>query len=360
MTPPELDIIVPVHDAARPVHRLAASVLETTRTRIRLTFVCHGIAAERVRAALGALADDPRVRLIEFSDGVRSPAGPFIAGLEQATAEFVMKIDSDDTLEHGAVDAWMAVRARTGAEIVICRMRAVGADRDWTTPPARPGRRSRLDAVRDRLSYRTSTMGVISRERMLRALPVVGLPTGEDIESSLRLWFSGASIALADREPAYLVHNDGTDRSTDRRPVDEEFAWLDRLREGDWMAGLTEDQRSAIATKLLRVQLCGAVSARAAEITDDDLAAMRTRAAQLIELGGGVPPWLARADRDLIDAVLSHGSTSAELTALAARRRRFGHPMTLLPRALRWTLHREAPLRAMFAFAIAGRRRTRR
>jgi hypothetical protein len=358
MSEPALDVIVPVHDARRPVARLAASALNGTSTALRLTFVCHGIPQQTIRAALEMWADDPRVRLLSFEDGVRSPAGPFIAGLDRATAPFVMKIDSDDTLEPGAIDAWMDLRARTRADVVICRMREAGRGREWATPPARPGRR-RLDPVRDRLAYRTSTMGVIDRELMLAAPPVEGIPTGEDIESSLRLWFSGARIALAFAEPAYLVHDDGTDRATAPRPLADEFAWLHRLHGSGFVQSLTAVARASIGTKLIRVQLFGAATSRAGRLTGDDLRALSASAATLVELSGGAPRWLSRADRALLDAILT-GEDPLAISTLIAARRRFGRPATLLPREIRWILHREAPVRMMLASALAARRRTRR
>ncbi len=360
MTGPALDIIVPVHDARRPVARLAASVLSFNTTPLRLTFVCHGLGAGPIADALGPVAADPRVRLIEFDDGERSPAGPFLEGLARATAPLVMKIDSDDTLEPGAVDAWMRLARAHRADIVICRMRSVSADREWATPPVRPIGHRRRDPIKDRLSYRTSTMGIIDRELMRTAPPVRGIRTGEDIESSIRLWFSGATIVLADSAPAYLVHDDGSDRATAPRGVVEEFAWLEAMRASGYAADLPLAARRSIGTKLIRVQLFGAVTARTAHLTEGDLVEFASIAATLAELSGGIPPWLSRADHDLLAALLGGRSAAERIVELAARRRRFGSPVTILPPRLRWTLHREAPVRMMLATFVASRRRTRR
>lgn len=360
MSEPLLDIIVPVHDARRPVARLASSVLAGTSTPLRLTFVCHGIPSASLGTALGEWRHDLRVRMIEHSDGATGPAGPFLAGLARATAPYVMKIDSDDTVERGAIDAWMKLRQAANADIVICRMRAASAGRDWSTPPARPGRRLHLDPVKDRLAYRTSTMGIIARERMTDAPPNRAVRTGEDIASGLRLWFSGASIALATHEPAYLVHDDGPARATERRPLAEELKWLEAFSADDVLSHLPPRARAAIATKLIRVQLFGAATSRIDELGPDELRRLAAASRQIVVFGSGVPPWLSRADRDLLDALLTGATDQTLLKALLARRRRFGRPVTLLPRSLRWTFHREAPIRAMMAFAWASRRRTRR
>ncbi len=74
--------------------------------QLRVTVVAHDLDADAVRTRLGALADDPRVRLAEHRDGLRRPAGPFNHGLDLATAAFVSVMGSDDELEPHAIDSW--------------------------------------------------------------------------------------------------------------------------------------------------------------------------------------------------------------------------------------------------------------
>lgn len=356
---PDVDVIVPVHAATRPVERLAASVLDATASDVRITFVCHNVDTRDIATALGARADDPRVRLISHRDDTRSPAGPFNRGLDVATAPYVVKVDSDDTLEHGAIDSWLVIARRTGSEAVIARMVDSASRREYATPPARPGRRSSLDPVRDRLSYRTSTMGLFSLDLFRRARAVEGLSTGEDIEQSLRLWFSGARLALASKSPAYLVHGGAIDRVTESQlPIADEFAWLPRLTGTDWFRTLPTRARRSVALKLIRVQLFGAVSNRRRADTwrPADRAALRNAAHVLVDLAGPAKACLSIADARLLNRILDHRAGVDSILDAAAARTRFGHPGTLLPSNLLRICHREAPPRLIVAFAVASRR----
>ncbi|WP_454295691.1 glycosyltransferase [Salana multivorans] len=216
LEPAEIDVVVPVHDARRPLTRLLRSVLTDVRARVRVIVVCHDIEPDDVREGLARdvqLAGDERVELVGFRDGVRSPAGPLTRGLEHVRAPYFTKIDSDDSLAPGALDAWLTLARQTGAHAVMPVM-------DWPgsvpTPPLRPlslRGGARLDPVADRLAYRTSTMGLLARSLRSRAVPTPGLATGEDIVPGLRVWFSGARIVWGGPRAVYRVH-DGVDRAT--------------------------------------------------------------------------------------------------------------------------------------------------
>src|SRR5699024_6411935 len=110
---PEVDVVVAVHTPERRVERAVLSVV-LTEAPVRVTVVCHGTPLEPIAERLGVLAEDPRVRLLPFTDGVPSPAGPFNAGLDAATAPWVSVLGSDDVLEVGAIDSWLALAGRTG------------------------------------------------------------------------------------------------------------------------------------------------------------------------------------------------------------------------------------------------------
>src|SRR5690606_32966540 len=107
-------------------------------------------------------AADTRVRLISLIDGIPSPAGPINAGLDAATAPFTSLLGSDDLYEPGAIDAWLEVQRRGRADVVIPRV-STHSGNTLRTPPTRPFRTHRLDGVRDRLSYRTVQLGLVSR-----------------------------------------------------------------------------------------------------------------------------------------------------------------------------------------------------
>ena len=343
-----VDVIVAVHDPARPVERAVGSALAAARTGVvRVRVVVHNTPADPVARRLGRLAADPAVELLELHDGIPSPAGPFNAGLDAASASFTSVLGSDDELEPGAIDSWLATARRTGADAVIARLRHAGG-RAVPTPPTRPVRRRLLDPVADRLSYRSAPLGLVSTDRYGDLRFTTGLPVGEDVAYVTRLWFSGGGTAYDRRGPAYLIHTDSAGRTTVApRPFAEELAYLPIVLADPWFTALPARDREAIVVKFLRIHLFGAVTNRSDHSgwTPADRVALRDHAQLLIHAGSGIQRVLSRRDRALLDACLDIGTPTDVLLALAAQRRRFAHPASLLPRSLSDTLHREAPIR---------------
>ena len=352
---PAVDVVVAVHTPERPVERAVGSVVGHNTCDLRVTVVCHDTPLDGIRHRLAGLADDPRVRLVEHLDGVRSPAGPFNKGLELASADFTSVMGSDDVLRPGAVDSWLARQRADGADVVITRLEHASG-RAVPTPPVRPWRRSRLDGARDRLAYRSAPLGLVSRERFghLRFTP--GVAVGEDIEYVLALWFSGASISFDRAGPAYVINDDAGDRVTfSRKPVAAEFAFLPAVlaAASSWSAAA----RRAYAVKFLRVQVFGAVLNRPEPSwwTREERDALRDQVRAVLAVAPGAAAPLSLADRRLLDAVLDPGVPASVLVERARARRRFGRPETVLTRAPHRLLDREAPIRFMISSLVAQR-----
>ncbi|WP_298583458.1 glycosyltransferase family A protein [uncultured Kocuria sp.] len=353
---PLVDVIIPVHTTARPVDRAVGSVVAGGlpvggRGGVRITVVCHNVGAALIRDRLSA-RHRPLVELVECFDGTGNPAAPRNLALERSRARYVSFVDSDDTLAPGALAAWTAIAERHGSAAVLPRLLRGGGG-VLRTPVPRPFRRADLDPVKDRLAYRTTSLGLLRREVLAdRGLRFQGqYATGEDLGLTARAWFGGGRIDLAPRRAHYVVHDDADGRiTTGARPLAEDLAAFTDLLGGSWYAGLPAQRRTAIAVKVLRVQLLGAVHARAAGAwTAEDTGTCRALL-RLLEPGAGPAlEVLPRADRDLLDLVVRQGATAAQVREASARRRRFGHPATLLTRDPRWVLHREAPLRFMAA-----------
>ncbi|MBD9698926.1 glycosyltransferase family 2 protein [Flavimobilis sp. GY10621] len=353
MNEPEVDVVVAVHTPERRVERAVLSVV-LTEAPVRVTVVCHGTPLEPIAERLGVLAEDPRVRLLPYVDGVPSPAGPFNAGLDAATAPWVSVLGSDDVLEVGAIDSWLALAARTGAEAVLPRLRhAEGAV--VPTPPARPRRTRGLDLVRDRLAYRTAPLGLLSRAALdrlgLRMTP--GLPSGEDLAPSTLLWAGARGVAFDRRGPAYVIGADAAERVTlTVRPVADDLAPVLDLVARPALRAADARVRAAVAAKLVRIHILAAVhNRRTTGLDDADRAALAEGADAVVALAPTVLDVLSRAERDLLDAIAA-GATTEQLVRLSDRRRRHGTPATLVPRDLRCALAREAPLRLMAASVL--------
>lgn len=351
---PSADVIIAVHDPARPIARAVGSVLNGSGDAVRVTVVAHNTPARTILDALSAHADDSRLRVIAHADGIHSPAGPFNAGLDAAEAPFTSVMGSDDTVEPGAVNAWLARARATRADVVIARLRHADG-RVVPTPPTRPGRRTGLDGVRDRLSYRSAPLGLVSTTRFgdLRFTP--GRVVGEDVPYVTRLWFSDAQITYARRDPAYVIHADVAERSSmTPRPVAEELSYLDDVLDADWFRALPQRARRAFCVKALRIHLFGAVWNRqdATVWTPAEREGLAERAHRLLSVAPTAADVLSRRDRDLLDRIADPSASAQTLIEAARRRRAFGSPGALIPRRLRDAWGREAPVRMAVASAV--------
>lgn len=300
-----VEVVIAVHSTTRPVRQAVESVLEAGEDAAALV-VAHEVAPEAIAALLAGLLDDGRVRVVGFSDGIRSPAGPFNHGLALADAEFVSILGSDDRLEAGALDAALT-RARTdGADAVILPIRLPGVLR-VRSPLTRPGRTARLDPASDRLFGRTAPLALMRRTVVESYAPVFDpdFETGEDLEFGARLW-STASVSYGHLDPAYVGGTDGSDRVTDqdpdlRRTLPAALALAGR----EWVAALDGRVRRSLATKILRVSVLGALTLRARDPRPLEAAEIQLLAEtrrRWVALDAAAEASFPLADRRLLDA----------------------------------------------------------
>lgn len=352
MTAPCVDVIIPVHTDQRPIARAVASVLEGSTADVQVTVVCHNIPATAIATALGAWSTDARVRLLEFADGVPSPAGPINAGYAASTAEFTALLDSDDEYEPGAVDAWLRVQRRDDADVVIQPLRhADGTSK--RTPPTRPGRSRALDGVRDRLAYRTRQHGLVRRSRFPELAMTPALRTGEDVIQGATLWYSDAHISYAVRTPAYVIHSDNHDRtSTSPKPAAESLLFLSAVLGDDFASRLSTAQQESFAIKLLRTHVMDVLAlSLASGAAPTDLAAIGGAVRRILDFSPSAIGIVSRRESRILTELLGRadaGRLAAEHTVLTDYRR----PSNLVPATLSKLLHREAPLRFLAAIAV--------
>lgn len=347
-------MIIAVHDPRRPIARAVRSVLDHNGSALRVSVVCHNTPEAGIRERLSAHLDDPRLRTLSLDDGIRSPAGPFNAGLDAASGRFTSVMGSDDELEPGAVDSWLALADRDAAAAVLARVRHAGG-RAVPTPPVRPGRTSGLDGVRDRLAYRSAPLGLVSAAAFGTERFVPGLSSGEDVAYSTAVWFAGERISFDRRGPAYLVHGDADERvSTAAKPVDADVAFLRLLLADRRFMGLEADQKLALTVKLLRVHIFGIVTNRPdpAAWSEQDRVQLADMTAELLARAPEAGRILSRADGALLAAIRNPELPTERLIALGEKRRRVLRPSSLLSADPRRMLAREAPLRMMAASAL--------
>lgn len=349
---PLVDVTIAVHSATRPIRRAVSSVLEGTAAPVRVLVVAHNIDPEVIRENLGGYATDERVLLLELQDGIRSPAGPMNFGFANSTAPFIALLGSDDEFAPGALDSWLRVQRETGATAVIPKVTLVGRHNN-PLPPVRNGRRSRkLDAAKDRLSYRSAPLGLIDRRRFGHLRFTEGLSSGEDIALTGELWFHGRNLAVDIDGPAYVGHEDEGDRVTfTPRSVREDFAFLTGLEAAPWFRALGRRARTAAVVKLLRIQFLSAIGVRAT--SSEELVAhqrqLRETLDHLTRLAPGAPRLLSRVDHRIIAEAFSTTPDVERIRVLANDRwnqRSLGALLTPNPLD---SLHPQAMARLFFA-----------
>lgn len=271
-----VEVVIAVHDVRRPLARTLASVLDQREqlaaagAELRVQVVVHNRPLRQIRDALPPELAAP-VAFHELADGIRSPAGPFNAGLDAAEGEYVSTVGSDDVLEPGALGAWYARARETKADAVIAALRR--GDEVVRTPYLRPGRRDLLDPVADRLAYRTAPLGLL-RTSTVRSIGFRytggGHLNGEDVEPGLRMWFRGGRIAYPYGAPCYRILEDmGAERATAALgPLSRELGFLRPLLDQRWLQRASREERTEIAVKLARAQVIGALRRRVEAATN--------------------------------------------------------------------------------------------
>ncbi|SFT36745.1 glycosyltransferase [Arthrobacter sp. ov118] len=360
-----IEVVIPVHDPARPVARGIASALDQRSALavrgvdLHVTVVLHNLAADSLPQP-GSAAELPAsgdgVTYLTHADGVASPAGPRNYALSRSDATYLSFLDSDDYLEPGSLLSWWQVAEKRSAAAVIAPLRTPSGH-ILGSPRIRPSKPRVLHPLRDGLAYRSVPYGLLRRESLL-ALGfgyTEGILTGEDIEPTLRLWFRSGAICYPYGAPAYRQTDDsGPDRVTSSiRPLRQEFAWLEHLLDTDWLRRASTSERRAIAHKVLRVHGVGALLRRA-DAPDspgrpplwdpEESRYWREVADRVLSLAGGSIPSISRRDRALIGAAGSAGELQ-QLRTLAADYRGSGRMGALLTPRLRDSLSRDSTLR---------------
>jgi hypothetical protein len=266
-----IDAIIPIHDISRPIRRTVQLLLDerpelaARGARLHVLIVCHNISVDSVRAVLGAELVTEDVSLVEFRDGLYSPAGPKNHGLQKSRADYISFVDSDDYLERGALASWIDLAEARNADAVLAPLRLKDGS-ILASPRMRPSKPALLDPLRDRLATRSTPLGLLRRTRLddIGFRYTEGIRTGEDLEPTLRLFFTGSRIVYPYGAPAYCPTDDaGSSRVTASvKPLSDELRWSSSLSGQSWLSSIPEAERSAIRTKLMRVHGIGALRRR--------------------------------------------------------------------------------------------------
>ncbi|MGA7203858.1 MAG: glycosyltransferase family 2 protein [Specibacter sp.] len=356
---PAIDLVIAVHSSTRPIGRavesaVAAGLAVNVNGGLRINVVCHNIDVAEIRSQIPT-PFLKQVRFLACNDGIPSPAGPFNAGLDAASASYISVMGSDDFLEPGALKQWLDIAQRHGSAAVLAPERHAGGAK-VRTPPVRVGRSLDLHPVKDRLSYRTAPLGLVQTAeiRRLGLRFTAGYRTGEDQEFSSKLYFGGGRIDYARRAGHYVVGADAVDRVTSEvRPIESDFQFAMDLVDSEWFGRLPEPSRQAIVTKLIRVHVFAAAASReASDWSGADRAALSAVGHRLLAAAPKALRPLSMADSRLFSAVTDETVGSDRLVELSRLRRKFGTPATLFASHAISQFQSESPVRFMAASAL--------
>ena len=254
----------------------------------------------------------------------------------------------DDVLETGAVDSWRKLALRWNADMVITRQHRGKTRRPIHTPAVRPWLYGVADPVRDRLFYQNAPRGLIrlSRMRELRLYMTEGLPVGEDIAFSARLYTS-SRVVVQRRGPGYLMGEDADNRVTEiPRPIDEQLQHITDLLARNFISGSDAATRESIAIKTLRILIFGVLDTREKSWWNPrSREALAEYAQAVMDFAPGCEQVFSRADTALLDAILNPSTSVDIMYSRAQARRKFFTPQALIPAYPKGCWHREGPLR---------------
>ena len=245
----KVQIVIPVHDLGRPFMRAVDSVLTTPSAGVIL--VAHGVAAQDLH-----LSPSERLKIVELTDGVGFPGNAFNAGLDATTAPWIGIMGSDDWFESGAIEAMLDAAKADCADGVLAPLRQAASHSNSLKPVT--WRRKRLDAVRDRMFYRTAPLGIYRRDLLQnpRYQMAENVVAGVDQLSSVRLWTEGAKISYRPFDPAYVVGEDAKQRVTlTPRPLPLQAEMWQHVWRDQGVLALAGPKKVALAEKFVRVHI---------------------------------------------------------------------------------------------------------
>lgn len=125
---PLVSIIIPVYKVEKELGRCVDSVLCQTLGDIEVILVDDGSPDDCPRICDDYALADSRVKVVHKQNGGLSDARNF--GLAEATGDYIMFVDSDDSIELDACERLLRLATDSHADIVLG---------DWRVTPGRTG-----------------------------------------------------------------------------------------------------------------------------------------------------------------------------------------------------------------------------
>ncbi len=132
-----ISIIVPVYKSEKTLGGCLESLMAQTYHDIEIICVIDG-SPDRCGEICDSYAEkDSRIKVIKRENGGVSSARN--RGIDEASGDYILFVDSDDTVEADYCEKMWNTYEKTGAELVICGFHHWYVGRDVVKTPSRPG-----------------------------------------------------------------------------------------------------------------------------------------------------------------------------------------------------------------------------
>lgn len=115
---PKVSILIPVYNAQRYIEKCLRSILRQTYADLEIICISDGSKDESVSIIKGLMKCHPQIQLYEFENHGVSWARN--KALDLATGDYVMFVDSDDSIKETMVDDMLVYAIENDCDIVTC------------------------------------------------------------------------------------------------------------------------------------------------------------------------------------------------------------------------------------------------
>jgi len=144
MKSPMISVIIPVYNTGYNISKISKRVLKQPYQNIELILINDGSTDDSLKIMQDLEKKDSRIKI--FSQENAGPAAARNTGIDRATGEFIMFIDSDDDIDHNMIKKIVCKITRDNLDFVGCGLKLIdaqtGKSRDENTrqlPPVKPG-----------------------------------------------------------------------------------------------------------------------------------------------------------------------------------------------------------------------------
>lgn len=197
----KVTVIIPVYGVEKYIEKCARSVFEQTYSNLEIIFVNDCTPDNSIEILRSTIEDYPamkdKIQILSYSKN-KGLAGARKFGLEKASGDYVLQIDSDDFIAINMVEYMISEAERTDADIVICDMNLIsntGQRHIYTNPSLNP--RECMAQVLMSIVHGSVANKMIRKSLYVQndIWPVQGLDMREDLSVIYRLLYFSKKLA---------------------------------------------------------------------------------------------------------------------------------------------------------------------